>query len=412
MLGRAGEKEYMVPLLEKRLPRRGARRGGGLITMRLKGIALAFLVVLGLSVFGQAQTFTTLHDFTGGSDGATPIAGVIQGRSGNLYGTTYGGGRGYGVIYKVNTTGAETVLYTFCSQTNCMDGANPETPLTRDKKGNLYGTTYYGGSGGFGTAFKIDTARKGKVLYNFMGSYDDHSCDPLQGLVMDNAHNLYGTTHGCSVLYGTIFEIDSAGKFTEIPSDSEYRYPEYGHLTMDKAGNLYGETSEGGTNAYGSVYELPHGGKFTELYSFTGGTSDGLMPQGSVVVDETGNLYGTTFQGGSSNYGTIWKVDSTGTETILHNFAGGTSDGCYPSAGVTLDSDGNLFGVTRYCGAEDYGALYELSASGVFILLHSFQHSDGAGPMGEVLRTAKGRLYGTTTTGGSHNYGTVWSYVP
>jgi uncharacterized repeat protein (TIGR03803 family) len=105
-------------------------------------------------------------------------------------------------------------------------------------------------------------------------------------------------------------------------------------------------------------------------------------------------------------------LDSTGTETILHNFAGGTSDGCYRSAGVTLDSDGNLFGVTRYCGAEDYRALYELSASGVFILLHSFQRSDGAGPMGEVLRTAKGRLYGTTTTGGSHNYGTVWSYVP
>jgi uncharacterized repeat protein (TIGR03803 family) len=131
-----------------------------------------------------------------------------------------------------------------------------------------------------------------------------------------------------------------------------------------------------------------------------------------VVRDNAGNLYGTTNGCGSTGNGTIWKVSEKGKETILHNFAGGSSDGCYPYGGVARDTKGNLYGVTYACGANGYGALYKLSTSGRLTLLHSFDYSDGILPIGEVLRNGKGTLYGTTYMGGTYGYGTVWSYVP
>jgi uncharacterized repeat protein (TIGR03803 family) len=164
------------------------------------------------------------------------------------------------------------------------------------------------------------------------------------------------------------------------------------------------------------LYELSDSGTFTVLHSFAGGTSDGCAPNGSVVQDKAGNFYGTTSFCGSKNYGTIWKVSKTGKETVLHNFAGGTSDGCNPAAVVTRDSNGNLYGVTYGCGANGGGALYELSAKGTFTLLHSFGGSDASGfPTGEVLRSASGVLFGTTAGFLSYtgcDCGSVWSYAP
>jgi uncharacterized repeat protein (TIGR03803 family) len=179
---------------------------------------------------------------------------------------------------------------------------------------------------------------------------------------------------------------------------------------MDSSGNLYGVTSAGGASNNGVLYKLGKNGTFTVLHSFAGGTTDGCGPGGTVVRDTAGNLYGTSGCGGN-NYGTIWKVNKKGKETILHNFAGGTLDGCGPPAGVTRDAKGNLYGVTYGCGAHGFGALYELSASGKLTLLHSFDGSDGDGPVGEVLRTTQGTLFGTTQ-GGGNGYGTVWSFVP
>jgi uncharacterized repeat protein (TIGR03803 family) len=181
---------------------------------------------------------------------------------------------------------------------------------------------------------------------------------------------------------------------------------------MDRAGNLYGVASFGGVYNRGVVYKLSRSGKFARLYSFKGGTTDGWGPEGTVVLDQSGNLYGTTTLGGSSQNGIIWKVSPTGRETILHTFAGGASDGCAPIDGVTPDSQGNLYGVTPNCGPSNLGVLYQLSKSGTFTLLHTFHFSDGALPFGEVLRTSKGTLYGTTGDGGSSHNGTVWSYVP
>ena len=212
-----------------------------------------------------------------------------------------------------------------------QDGGFPFTPVTRDKAGNIYGTTFSGGSSFAGTVFKIDTAGNETVLHSFTDGSD--GCEPSQGLVRDNAGNLYGTTFACaSSDYGTIFKVDHAGNFTLVHSFTGYDggLPEYGHLSMDKSGNRYGVTGVGGAYGYGVLYKLSRSGMLTLLHSFDKSASDGCYPSGSVVQDEVGNLYGTTYECGSNNYGTIWKLSKKGKETILHSFARGTSDGCYP----------------------------------------------------------------------------------
>ena len=399
---------------------------------------MAFLALFVLAALAQAQTLTTLYSFTSGSGGSNPSAGLIQDRAGNLYGTAQFGGDqncipfGCGVVYKLNTAGTETVLHSF----SASDGAEPVAPLAWDKAGNIYGTAFYGGyngsacSGdGCGTVFKIDTAGNETLLYMFKGESD--GCWPAQGLLVDGSGNLYGTTDNCGEhgYYGTIFMVDNAGKFALLHgfTGSGGEIPMFGHLTMDKSGDLYGVTVYGGKNTAcdslgcGVLYKLSKSGTFTVLHNFKGGASDGCNPSGTVITDGAGNLYGTTVRCGSNNGGTIWRVTKTGRENILHNFAGGTTDGCDPQAGLTRDSKGNLFGVAFYCGAYGYGVLYELSAKGRFTLLHSFAGppSDGAYPWGEVLLTTKGRLFSTTWNGGSGSCfydssgcGTVWSYVP
>lgn len=388
--------------------------------------AVTFLLVFVLAALAPAQTFTTLYNFTGGSDGGEPYAGVIQDASGNLYGTAYVGSNqtcphgGCGAVFELNTAGIETVLHSFSG----LDGENPETPVVRDSKGNIYGTTTYGGSSnncssiynGCGVVFKIDSAGNESVLYSFTGELD--GCWPEQGLVRGKAGILYGTTSWCGASgWGTIFKIDSAGSFTLLHSfagpPSDGADPWLGHLMMDKFGNLYGVTTEGGAYGYGLLYKLSKDRTFRVLYSFTGIGMDGCEPWGSVVEDKAGNLYGTTYWCGSNGSGTIWKVNKKGKGITLHGFAGGESDGCHPNAGVALDPKGHLYGVTSYCGVNNYGVLYRWSAKGGLTLLHSFDLSDGALPYGEVLRTSKGTLFGTTVNGGTYPfYGTVWSYVP
>jgi len=382
--------------------------------MRLRRIVLAFAVSqLGTLALAQGN-FSILYNFCSAhycSDGASPNAGVIQDPSGNLYGTTWDGGYDYGVAYKLDTAGNETVLYSFCSQRACVDGENPLSPLTRDEAGDLYGTTQYGGTGvcdgyGCGTVFEIDTAGNETVLYSFTGGPD--GCFPYQGLARDRFGNLYGTTVECgSSGYGTIFKVDSAGNFTLLHSfagkPSDGAYPgDFGHLVMGKSGDLYGVTKGGGSYDHGTLYKLSKSGTLTLLHDFAGGKKDGCVPRGSVVLDEAGSLYGTTWGCGShfgSHFsGTIWKVSQNGKETILHSFAGYPSDGCRPAAGVARDAKGNMYGVTYYCGADRMGTLYKLSAKGKLTLLHSFAGSDGANPVGDVLLTGNGTLFAPPLT--------------
>jgi len=276
-------------------------------TLALAGFAAVAAAILSVSAswtaFGQtpeapaAQSeakpaFSVLYTFTGGTDGsniqgAFPAAGLILDRAGNLYGTTFNGGDlscsyfdspGCGVVYEVDQTGTETVLYTF---TGAVDGGPPYAGVVRDPAGNLYGTTPGGGSFGFGTVFKLTPAGKESVLYSFSGFTDGNF--PAAGVVRDAAGNLYGTTGfggdlACPGGCGVVFKVDPTGKETVLhafagpPTDG---YEPYGNLLRDQAGNLYGTTPQGGTSGKGVVFKLDPSGKKAILYNFTGGADGG-----------------------------------------------------------------------------------------------------------------------------------------
>jgi uncharacterized repeat protein (TIGR03803 family) len=326
------------------------------------GVLVAAIIAIPLV---QAQTYTVLYNFTGGSDGANPSAGVIQDSAGNLYGTTYNGGTSNaGVVFKLDTTGKETVLYNF---TGGSDGANPSASVIRDSAGNLYGTTYDGGTSGFGVVFKLDTTGKERVLYSFTGGSD--GANPTAGVIRDSTGNFYGTTiyggsrvncfffqpFGC----GVVFKLDTTRKETVLYSftgGSDDRYP-YAGVIRDSAGNLYGTTS-----SYGTLFKLDTTGKETVLFSFTGGT-DGGAPSAGVIRDSAGNLYGTTYNGGTSNAGVVlFKLGTTGKETVLHNFAYfPTLDGTHPSASVIRDSAGNFYGTTYDGGTSGFGVVFKIA---------------------------------------------------
>jgi uncharacterized repeat protein (TIGR03803 family) len=261
------------------------------------------------------------------------------------------------VVFKVDPSGTETVRHSF---TGGADGIIPIGGLLRDKAGNLYGTTSQGGSSNDGVLFKISPRGKETILHTFTGSTKD-------------------------------------GK-----------YPSYTSLLMDAQGNLYGVTEEGGKADGGILYKLSKTGKLTILHSFSGGTTDGCNVLGTPFMDAAGNFYGTTSSCGTHMLGTVCEVGKTGKERLLHSFAGGTTDGEYPLAGVIVDAAGNLYGDTETGGAANVGTVYEISKSGRFTLLHSFDGTDGKYPYGSFVQNAKGTLFGTTQNGGTIGYGTVW----
>ena len=374
------------------------------------GIVLGQLVVATPVLEAQVRrSFALLYSFEGGTDGAQPQAGLIRDADGNFYGTTEGGGPlKCGTVFKLDTTGAETVLYTFTGKP--ADGSLPVAGLLRDAAGNLYGTTFYGGASDFGTVFKLDTTGTETVLHTFAGGTD--GANPGAGLVRDTAGNLYGTTfYGGESGFGTVYKLDRNGvetvlhSFAGSPTDGQE--PTAG-LVRDAAGNFYGTTITGGASNLGTVYKLDTAGKETVLYSFTG-QPDGKFPWAGLVRDAAGNFYGTTLYGGASDFGTVYKLDTAGKETVLHSFTGGR-DGKLPYAGLLRDLAGNLYGTTSEGGASRYGTAFQLDTTGRFTVLHSFAFgaTDGITPMGGLIRDTTGNLYGTTLQGGAFSVGTVF----
>ncbi len=274
------------------------------------------------------------------------------------------------------------------------------------------------------TASQLVEAQTLTTLYSFQGIPD--GAVPLAGVVLDSEGNLYGTTSyggtigggsGC----GTVFEVTPSG--SEKMSYSITCNPYYAGLIRDDEGNLYGTTGGGGTGACfdgygcGTVFKISEGGVETVLYSFTGGT-DGVSPSAGLVMDDRGNLYGTTNLGGGSGCGgqgcgTVFKVTATGAETVLYRFAGGT-DAYEPMGGqLALDREGNLYGVTEFGGAYGVGALFKVTPTGIETIVHSFAEvPDGNFPFGTLLINGEGYLYGTTMSGGAHGRGTVFEVTP
>jgi uncharacterized repeat protein (TIGR03803 family) len=362
---------------------------------------------------------STLYSFTG-ADGAFPVAGVVLDAAGNLYGTTQYGGltgcssSGCGVVYKLDPTGKETVLHSF---TGGADGAGPMADVILDASGNLYGTTEVGGAANNGVVFKLDPAGQQTVLFNFPGGNGGKL--PYAGVLQDASGNLYGTTYnGGEANAGIVYKLDPAGHETVLcgfPGGAGAK--PYGSLVTGAQGNLYGATSNGGVRNEGAVYKMDAAGRETLLYSFTGG-ADGAKPEAGVILDAAGNLYGTTAGGGAGKDGVVYKVDTSGHETVLHNFTG-APDGATPYGdGVVLDAAGNLYGTTSYGGATSAscpggcGVVYKLDPARRETVLYTFTGgADGAQPNGVTLDSA-GNLYGSTYAGGTGNGGVVYKLDP
>ena len=325
--------------------------------------------------------------------------------AGNLYGTTLAGGiNDLGTVFKIDRSGKETILHSFQG----TDGSEPfYGGLLIDSAGNLYGTTSSGGSYGNGTVFKLDTAGNETVLHSFQG-IDGEA--PYGGLLRDPAGNLYGTTSaGGSYGAGTVFRLDIQGHATVLHSfqGSNDGATPYGTLTMDREGNLLGTTVLGGASDNGTVFKLDILGNTTVLHSFQGG-ADGSNPYAGVTVDDAGNLYGTTDGGGTYGFGTAFKVDTRGKETVLHSFQG-NNDGANPDGALVIDGAGNLFGTTVFGGGSaDDGTVFMLDHSGKEVVLHSFQGPDGYEPFAGLITDPAGDLYGATNGGGSHLGGTIF----
>jgi uncharacterized repeat protein (TIGR03803 family) len=396
-----------------------------------------------------AQQETVLHSFNyTAADGNAPFGGLIFGANGNLYGTTAGGGA-YGGVFSGGTAfelmptagglWAETVLHSF--NNHSTDSQGPEAGLIFDASGNLYGTTAGGGvRDNYGTVFELTPAAGGtwteKGVYSFHGK---DGAKPVASLVFDGTGNLYGTTaSGGYYGFGTVFELTptTSGSWMEkvLHSFSQNGKEGWGpssSLILDAAGNLYGTTPVGGTNGSGTVFELKpkvSGGWGVKVLHSFGGPGDGVEPVAGLIFDAAGNLYGTTIYGVLSccceyySCGTVFQLtpaaDGTWTEKILHNSAVVVGDGHSPYGSLIFDGVGNLYGTTYWGGAYSNGTVFELTptVSGTWMetVLHSFSNNgtEGYGPYGSLIFDTAGNLYGATQAGGVYGGGTIFEITP
>jgi uncharacterized repeat protein (TIGR03803 family) len=350
-------------------------------------VAALAMATLMTATRAEAQTVKVIHSFRNAGltpGGYTPSGGLIFDSAGNLYGTDQNAGKySGGTVYELTPNGSggwtQKVLYNF--DVNTKDGYSPYSNVVFDGAGNLYGTTYTGGAYNLGTVYKLTPGSGGiwteQVLHSFGGGTD--GTYPWAGLVVDTAGNLYGTaSQGGTNSGGIAFELKHAsnGSYVErvmhnFGSGTDGLYP-IGGLLMDASGNLYGTTQDGGVyfGGRGTVYELKPqgGGNWAEmvLHSFGNG-QDGEYPQTALIFDAAGNLYGTTQQGGTRLNGTVFQMTPTGggswAETVVYNFDDpNLSEGILPSSGVIMDSAGNLYGETAQgTGNTFYGSVFKLT---------------------------------------------------
>jgi uncharacterized repeat protein (TIGR03803 family) len=322
-----------------------------------------------------AETKVTIEIQFTGTDGANPYAPLVQGTDGSLFGTTaYGGDEAAGTVFKLTDGYKLTTLYSFCSQTNCADGEIPQMGLMQATNGHFYGTTYQGDVNNGGTVFEITAGGKLTTLYSFDETDGHH---PDAGLVQATNGNFYGTTYQGGVNNGgTVFEITAGGKLTTLynfcaqASCVDGEYPQAA-LVQATNGHFYGTTYQGGTNNYGTVFEITAAGKLTTLYSFCAQEScaDGSYPYAGLVQATNGRFYGTTYQGGvakfGNNYGTVFEITAGGKLTTLYSFCAqpNCADGLYPYAGLMQSTNGILYGTTYGGnGTGTEGTLFSLDA--------------------------------------------------
>ena len=403
-------------------------------TVLRSGTVLITMVLLTLILAGNvwASEFKVLYAFKTKGDGHYPFSGLILDAAGNLYGTTTEGGtyRG-GTIFKLAPTPdgrwTESVLYNF---TAGMDGSYPYGGLTFDAAGNLYGTARDSGAYGYGTVFKMTPNPDGTWTYTVLHTFSWlDGCNPLSNLILDASGNLYGTTYqGGSVGYGTVFKLthNPNASWTEsvlhnfgLQPDGQHPYTD---VTFDAAGNLYGLASDGGEKGCyghglgcGIAFKLVPNpdGSWTEQIIASFGGRPAQSPYSNLIFDTAGHLYGTTSGEAylHSSFGTVFMLspnpDGSWKKITLHRFQG--KDGANPHDSLIFDASGNLYSTTRAGGHYDSGTVFQLTPQRDFVKLHVF--TKGEQPFAGLVMDAAGRLYGTTRYGG-RGYGLVFQVTP
>jgi uncharacterized repeat protein (TIGR03803 family) len=355
-------------------------------------------------VRGQGLTAIASFNFT---NGAYPETGVTFDANGNLFGTTgLGGTEASGTVWEI-AHGSSTVT----TLAPIPGGVSLPGGMTFDANGNLYGAAAY--PDGYGWVLEL---AKGSSAITTLASFNGtNGNNPWGNVAFDKNGNLYGATVGGGVLgisdpNGTVWEITKgSGTITTLSSfNGANGASPYGGVTIDANGNLFGTTTYGGTNNSGTVWEIAKGsGTITALASFN--WTNGGYPSAGVTVDSNGDLFGTAEYGGTKGSGTVWELaKGSGTITALDSFNSATN-GAFPLGRVTLDASGNLFGTAEYGGANNDGTVWELAqGSGTIVALDSFNGTNGAGPYAGVTFDANGNLFGTAREGGANNDGTVW----
>lgn len=401
-----------------------------------KVVCITFALCL-LPVAVQAQTFTLLTTFDF-YQGAEPL-GLAQGSDGSFYGITFGGGAGDGgfgdgTAFGVTPAGLFSSLYNFCSLANCIDGGEPSGSLMLSTDGYFYGSARYGGLHMGGILFKAKVNGISRALYNFCSQPNcSDGAYPYSGLNEAANGDLYGTTYSggrvnqlCGLVgCGTIFKIDSKGKLTKIhdfcmqTNCADGSLPE-GGLVQASDGYLYGTTTSGGSSGFGTVFRLSTAGKTDTLYNFCSLPScvDGATPASGLIEGTDGNLYGTTMGGGDmqcfpgAGCGTVFQITLYGAFTTLHTFEG--TDGIFPS-GLIQATDGTFYGTTEQGGSIiGAGTIFRVSSAGVLTTLYNFCASDfecddGSNPEAGVIQATNGIFYGSAGSGGSLGVGTLYS---
>lgn len=369
----------------------------------------AALMVAGAA---EANAIRPLYQFQGGSDGNGSVDKLLLDKAGNLYGVTTANDDVLGTVFMLTPAGTETVLHAF--QYTVQQASLPTGGVVMDAAGNLYGEAVNGGlyncpeisvsNPDCGSVYKLTTDGTMTTLYSFQGGADGSG--PTGGLMIDSQGNLYGTTFkggsfdGCADGCGTVFKMAPDGTKTVLYSFaglSDGARPT-GSLIADKQNNLYGTTTLGG-NGRGTVYKLAPDGTETRLYAFNG--TDGNQPAGGLAMDKAGNLYGTTPTGGnqSGSYGEVYKLATDGTLSVLHSFSNAGGDGYYPTGGLTIDNKGNLYGATaqggKGCRSYGCGTLFEVASDGTYSQIGLFKGGVAHNPFAGVVMDKRGNLYGS-----------------
>jgi uncharacterized repeat protein (TIGR03803 family) len=350
---------------------------------------LVSLLFVALSTSVGAQTLELIYSFTNSfSAPRNPTGGgLLCGPDGNFYGTTeYGGEGGFGTVFKLTPAGALTTLATFGPST----GGVPLGGVTFGPDGNLYGTTSFPKS----TIFKVST--NGGLLEQFiLTNGGGHA-----GVTFGPDGTIYGTTiSGGANSNGTVYRLDTNGLFTTLYSfDATINFTNvsgstpYGGLTWGPDGNLYGTTFEGGPYQDGTVFRITTNGEFSALSNFT--YTNGQNPQATMIVGPGGAMYGTTLNGGD---GVVFRLTTNGVLTVLTSF--NEFDGASPEAGVIFGPDGNLYGTTSTGGTGYFGTVFRLTTNGSLTTLANFNNTNGSYPETSLTFGLDGQLYGTTWSG-------------